>query len=210
MRSLAVSLLLVAPAALAPAEPPVLLPPGYMTADAALALMHQLSAQLLASPSATLTLERWCADHRLAEVPKVVAMVERGAIRAPTPDQIARLQLGPDDRIGYRHVRLMCGARTLSEAENWYVASRLTPAMNDALAASDVPYGKLILPLKPKRRSLGVEMLWSPPAGARDRPLALPQALFRHRALVLDGQGRPLAEVAETYTSQNLASLSAR
>jgi hypothetical protein len=34
--------------------------------------------------------------------------------------------------------------------------------------------------------------------------LTIPAFLFRHQALVLDDQGRPFAEVAETYTGETL------
>jgi hypothetical protein len=58
-----------------------------------------------------------------------------------------------------------------------------------------------------------VERLWSPlPAdwemtGARhfaSRALAIPHALFRHRALVTDARHRPIALVVETYTREIL------
>ena len=35
--------------------------------------------------------------------------------------------IGPDEPVAYRHVRLRCGDHVLSEADNWYVPSRLTP-----------------------------------------------------------------------------------
>ena len=39
----------------------------------ALALMESLNAEILSSSSATLTLERWCRDHALANPPQVLA-----------------------------------------------------------------------------------------------------------------------------------------
>jgi hypothetical protein len=80
----------------------------------------------------------------------------------------------------------------LSEAQNWYVPARLTPAMNAVLDTSDTPFGTVVAPLHITRRTLAADMLWR--HGAKPPP-----ALFRHRALVLDGAGRPIAEVIETY-----------
>jgi hypothetical protein len=74
----------------------------------------------------------------------------------------------------------------MSRAENWYVPGRLTPEMNRALETGDTPFGTAIRPLQPTRRTLGVQ--WLPGATA-----------FRHRALVLDAGGRPLAFVVESY-----------
>jgi hypothetical protein len=50
-------------------------------------------------------------------------------------------------------VQLWCGDRLLSEADNWYVPSRLTPAMNTALETTDTPFGKAVQELKPYRRT---------------------------------------------------------
>jgi len=59
----------------------------------------------------------------------------------------------------------------------------------------------VILPLGPHRINLGVEWLWS---GADARP-APRDGLFRHRALVEDSTGRPLAYVRETYLGAAVA-----
>jgi hypothetical protein len=39
----------------------------------ALALIESLNGEILASPSATTSLEKWCGDHQLAPEPKLVA-----------------------------------------------------------------------------------------------------------------------------------------
>ena len=39
----------------------------------ALALIESLNAEILSSSSATLTLERWCRDHALADPPQILA-----------------------------------------------------------------------------------------------------------------------------------------
>src|SRR6185369_7683116 len=95
-----------------------------------LALLQTLNAELLSHDSATLTLERWCADHRMADPARIVARRVHDAAR-PVPDDLrVLLKAAADEPVGYRHVQLMCGTHVFSEADNWYLPSRLTPEMN--------------------------------------------------------------------------------
>ena len=137
-----------------------------------------LDRELLATTSATAVLQKRCAEQIRAEV-------DRAAVSAPTPEQRLRLGVSAEERVAYRAVRLNCGPRTYSVAENWYVPARLTPQMNAALAA-DTPFGAAIRPLAPVRRTLATER-------------AGPGFVLRHRALVIAADGRPLAEVVENY-----------
>lgn len=140
-----------------------------------------LSRELLASPTATAVLERRCGAPIRAEV-------DRAAHKDPTPEQRKRLGVGPDERVVYRSVVLGCAGVALSVAENWYVPARLTPEMNAALEQGDIPFGAIIRPLHPHRKPLEQLMTGIAPY------------VLRHRALVLDGEGRALAEVVENYT----------
>jgi hypothetical protein len=90
------------------------------------ALVETLNAELLANWSATLMLEAWCRDHRLAKEPAIVADVVKDAVAPATNEQRQRLQVGAHDGVKYRRVRLRYGERVLSEADNWYVPGRLT------------------------------------------------------------------------------------
>ena len=153
--------------------------------------VERLNAELLAGRTATEVLEARCAALGLADPPRVHAEVRRGR-QVATASARARLAVGADEMLGYRRVRLMCGAHVLSEAVNWYVASRLTPEMNAQLEGGDTPFGRVILPLAPSRRTLSARVLWD----GKGTP---PATILRHRALVIDGQGRPLAEVIENY-----------
>ncbi len=116
----------------------------------------------------------------------------------------------------YRRVELACGQRILSEADNWYVPTRLSPEINAILETTDTPFGRAVRDLKPIRETFAVEMFWTPlPDGWEDvqpplpeRPeaaLAIPWRLFRHSALVFGVDHMPFAEVSETYTSEILA-----
>jgi chorismate-pyruvate lyase len=148
-----------------------------------------LSRELLASSTATAVLQRRCAAPIHAEV-------DRGAKKDPTAEQRTRLQLGPDEPVAYRSVVLKCGDVALSVAENWYVPDRLLPEMNSALAGGNTPFGAVIRPLEPKRQTIETATQRSDPAIA--------PSILRHRALVLDGKGRPIAEVVENYTVEML------
>jgi chorismate-pyruvate lyase len=177
-----------------------------------LALTQTLNARLLSASSATAVLEAWCRDHKLADPPRILVRLNSGAERPATPEQRSNLQVASDTPIRYRKVQLLCGSHVLAEAENWYVPERLSPEMNRLLDRTDTPYGKVIKPLEPYRRTLVVRMLWSPlPEGWETSPwrpdtsghtgtsLDIPSALFEHHALVLSHEHQPLAEVHEVY-----------
>lgn len=146
-------------------------------------------AALAAGPTATAALQHWCEAHGVAG--KVVAEVDRGAEKNPSGATYLRLQVKPGEHVAYRRVKLGCGGHVLSEADNWYVPARLTAAMNAALETGDTPFGAAIALLGPKREAISSERLWTDGDAPAD--------ILRNRALVLDRDGRPLAEVTETY-----------
>ena len=177
----------------------------------ALAELQTLNAELLSHPSATLTLERWCGAHRLATPAKVVAHRVQGRDKPLPPDGRALLGIGPHEPVRYRRVQLACGGTVLSDADNWYVPSRLTAAMNRQLDSTDVPFGKVVRLLHFRRRTLSAAPLWSPlpqdwDSGAAlppasSRPLAVPPHVLQHRALLYTQNGQPFSLVVESYTA---------
>lgn len=192
-------------------------PDALLTRTQALALVQGLNAEILASRSATATLEKWCRDHGLATDPRVVAEVLPGEPRAPAAEQLQRLRADSGQAVRYRRVRLRCGEHVLSEAENWYLPGRLTPEMNRLLETTDTPFGRVVAPLEPFRQTFAARLLWLPlpegwessshavPPCQSSGPLAIPGALFEHRALVLARDSRPIAEVHEVYQGALLA-----
>lgn len=176
----------------------------------ALALIETLNADLLSHDSATLTLDRWCAAHRLAE-PAVITARRVPEDETPADDAVRQtLGVGAAEPVRHRHVRLACGARVLSEADNWYLPARLTPEMNRILDGSDTAFGRAVGALKFQRRTLSADLLWNPlPAGwemgaplpsAGPGPLAVPDRLLRHRAVLVLPDGTPFSALVETYT----------
>ncbi len=180
----------------------------------ALALLETLNADLLSNDSATLTLDRWCDAHKMAEPPKIAAERVRDEDKEPTNEVRQLLGVGPMEPVRYRHVRLHCGDHVLSEADNWYVPARLTPDMNKVLDTTDTPFGRAVQELHFHRRTLSARLLWSPlPAGwemARSLPadgkgeLKVPPETIQHRAVLTLPDGTPFSVVVETYTGQVL------
>ena len=135
---------------------------SYTTRLEALALLQSLNADLLSHDSATLTLDRWCATHQLANPATITAERVHNVHKPATDAQRELLHVSPAEPLGYRRVRLHCGAHVLSEADNWYVPSRLTEDMNQALEHSDIAFGRAIQALQFQRHTLSASLLWTP------------------------------------------------
>jgi hypothetical protein len=135
-----------------------------------LAVMQTLNAELLASASATLTLEQWCRDHSMAEPALVVARQVSGADLPPSAAQREDLQVSADEPVRYRRVELRCGDHLMSVAENWYVPARLSVEMNQLLETTQQPFGKVVLPLHPSRHTLAMRLQWHSPDGTQPKP----------------------------------------
>ncbi len=179
----------------------------------AFAAIQSLNVELLTHDSATATLESWCAVHRLAPVPRVVA--RRVRIDKPADAQVrAALGVGPDEPVRYRRVDLACGDKVLSQADNWYLPARLTSEMNTALETTDTPFGRAVAALGFHRRTLSTRLIdpplaegWEmkPPPPPRRGPLRLGPDLLQHRAVLETPDGRPFSIVVETYRKEVLA-----
>ena len=181
----------------------------------ALAVLQTLNANLLSNASATLTLDRWCAAHKLAPAgSKILAQRVHGQDKPVDAHIRELLAVGPDVPVAYRRVRLACGDRVLSEADNWYVPARLTAEMNEALNTSDIAFGRAVQSLNFTRTNLSAKLLWSPlPEGWEMEPdlptagtgqLTLPPFLLEHRAVLKLPDGTPFSTLVETYTNSIL------
>ncbi|MCJ2123661.1 hypothetical protein MKL11_14070 [Methylobacterium sp. J-077] len=157
------------------------------------ALIASLQGRVLAAHSATLALESWCADYKLAADAHLVAQRMAVADKPLSAAQRTRLAIGPDEPVRYRRVRLACGDRVLSEADNWYVPARLTPEMNATLDGTRTPFGRVVRPLEPTRQTIAVRPFPQAAVPGPDDPL------FEIDAVLSTGAGQPFCEVAETY-----------
>jgi len=177
----------------------------------AMAVLQSFNADLLSHASATLTLERWCAAHHISPDGKIIAKLDRAVQKPATDEQRHALQVGPEEPIIYRRVRLTCGDKVLSEADNWYVPSRLTAEMNHLLTDTETPFGRAVLALDFHRILLSAKLVWDvlpegwemqphlPAPGAG--PLAIPSTVLEHRAILLTPANTPFSEVVESYTA---------
>ncbi|AHF88052.1 hypothetical protein RLEG3_02920 (plasmid) [Rhizobium leguminosarum bv. trifolii WSM1689] len=180
----------------------------------ALAVLQTLNANLLSNASATLTLDRWCAAHKLAqEGSKIFAQRVRGQDKLADEHIRELLTVGPGELIAYRHVRLVCGDRVLSEADNWYLPAKLTAEMNQALNTSDIAFGRAVQALNFTRTNLSANLLWSPLSEGWDMDgivahetssPSLPPFLLEHRAVLKLRDGTPFSAVVESYTDNVL------
>ena len=142
----------------------------------------QFRDALLAANSATAVLQTHCPPETGAIRAEQVA----GTPPAPPADLRAALAIGPDEPVRYRRVRLMCGPIVFSEADNWYLPGRLTPQMNMTLETSDTPFGRVVAPLKPVRKTL------------QALPAADP-AFLSVTAVLITAEGQPISGVIEVY-----------
>jgi chorismate-pyruvate lyase len=178
----------------------------------ALALLETLNSELLSNNSATLTLEHWCDIHHLATPARIKAVRVPGVDKPVSPEQRQELHVTPTDTVRYRRVSLECGSLVLSEADNWYVPSRLSPEMNKLLDTTDAPFGRVVQELHFQRRTLSSKLLWhalpegweinaaSPDTAA----VPMPADLLEHRAVLTLPDGTPFSEVVESYTANVL------
>ncbi len=148
--------------------------------------LARLKQDLAAGPSATEVLTRWCGALHYADPPRIHAEQVAG-YQAPHAHVRGLLKVSDSERIGYRRVELTCGGHVLSLADNWYVPSRLTPAMNRTLDSSDTPFGTVVRPLNFHRLTLSAQ------------PMREGRTVFQVRALLLTPDGRPISLVSENY-----------
>ncbi|MGL4858365.1 MAG: hypothetical protein ACRC5A_01245 [Enterobacteriaceae bacterium] len=163
-------------------------------------ILNEFNQQLLTRPSATVTLTQWCSDHHLAQEAKIVAIRDRDTIKEADRSVLNALQVPDATDIGYRRVKLICGDYVLSEADNWYLKSRLTDKMNQELDNSDTPFGTVVRDLHFTRQTIAVQILWHPmQEQGKDKQIAIPDYVLQHQAILYDAEKHPFSTVIESY-----------
>jgi hypothetical protein len=169
-----------------------------MTAQSPIpALIQDLSMRLIAGATATETLLAWCDEHGLSDGPITVEIRQRFSHAVVPDDVLPALKLDPCEGISYRHVQLMRGSLPLASAENWFVPQRLTADMNAALNRTNVPFGRVVAPLHPFRRTLAAHL----PSHS--------EIILVHKAVIFSNTGTALALVNESYSSDLVSFASA-
>ncbi|MBL6459132.1 hypothetical protein JMJ55_27805 [Belnapia sp. T6] len=139
-------------------------------------LLATLRRLLLTSGSATRAPEAWCDEHRIG-FGSIHA--ERDACQHARPDELLdALVLAPGEALRHRRVTLTRGEVELSDCDLLWLPARLDPAMVAEIEKTNTPFGAIIAPLRPKRRTLFEATL---PAGGAH--------VLEHRAVVLGGFG---------------------
>lgn len=165
---------------------------GSATAQSAQdARLDRLKNDILASSSATQLLTARCAELKLAE-PAVIRAQTMPVAQGAETDVRALLKVDAGEPVRHRHVRLTCGAHVLSEADNWYVPSRLTRDMNRTLGSSDTPFGTVVRPLNFHRNTVAV----AAQSG---------KTVLQVKAVLLTPQELPISLVIENYSNELLA-----
>jgi len=164
----------------------LLLAPAALAQDAGAV---RLEAELTAAPSATQFLTDKCAALKLASPPLIRAVRESADVPAGAEVRAA-LNVSADTVLRYRRVNLTCGSHVLSEADNWYVPTRLSDDMNKTLDTTETSFGTVVKPLNFHRQTLKME------------PLADPAHSLRVTAVLLTAGGMPFSLVVENYARE--------
>jgi chorismate-pyruvate lyase len=190
-------------------------PNSYAGELDALTEVQRLQTALQSRDSATETLRLWCADHHWAEPAQIRAVRDKAVDKPATPEVRNLLGAGAKTPVRYRRVKLMCGDKVLSEADNWYLPGKLTAEMNKALDESETPFGVVVKPLNFTRRAVDSRILVHPfdeppEAPAPTKPgeipqLPLPDTVIQNTAVLLAGDGAPFSVVVESYTRETLS-----
>jgi chorismate-pyruvate lyase len=155
-----------------------------------------LERMLASHDSATAALEQWCEQQGLANPAQVIAEQAAGQLVSDPAYLRELLGVAAAEPLGSRHVRLTCGGRLLSQAQNWYVPARLTPEMNAVLASTTTPFGKVAAPLQFRR-----ELIETRRGAGSDCPAG---TVLYQRAVLRLPDGRALAHVLECYAASAL------
>ena len=190
-------------------------PDSFVGRLEALALIESLNADLLGHDSATLTLERWCADHRLADPARIVAERvhdvdkagdRRGARRARRQaGRTARLSAGQAQVRRPRAVggrQLVCAGAADAGNEPCAGDDRHAVRQGGRGAALPPPHAVGGFALAPAAEGLGDGRGGG---SGRKGALAVPDHVLEHRAVLSLPDGEPFSEVVETYTGEVLA-----
>ena len=177
-------------------------PLASCSTETAEALIETLSARLLGGDSATSVLEGWCRERRLASSAHLVATRVVGPERQPSPVQSQRLDLSDGEVVRYPARPAKLG-RPCSLPGRELVRPGSSDERDEScfLDETEIPFGRVVHTLFPRRRNLRLLRLWPQDAGVPGPS----EQVFAIEAILSDRSGRPICEVSETYTGAILA-----
>lgn len=160
--------------------------------------VRALNERLLGATSATAVLNDWAA---LRGFPGGPIRAERQFAASLGDDLLEALGASRFERVRHRRVRLFRGDLALVEADNRFLPDRLPPGLERELDVTTTPFGALIAPLSPSRRTFHVAFPEEIRLACGAGPSPDPQRaiVLEHKAVVLDRGGRALAAVHERY-----------
>lgn len=166
------------------------LPPGLAM------LARALNDRLVAGPTVTRALRDWCGGRGLSDGRINVELLPQSGRVPPDAEALRWLRLEGIETATHRRVRIFCDDLEIAEADNWYVPQRLTHAMNTLLETTDIPFGTVVEPLRPWRRTVGAVL---PESGTGALAPAPDMTVLEHRAVMADHADRPLCVVHERF-----------
>jgi hypothetical protein len=153
----------------------------------------ELATALGAGESVTVALQRWCERYKIGSGSVEAEHVTNVIAGLPPPTVIGCLGLSAGTSLRFRHVVLKRGGVSLCEAVNWYVPTRLTDSMNEALSTTRTPFGLVVAPLGIHR----VNQFFVPGSEA---PSVFTRSVLEMKASVANEEGLPLAAVQEWFS----------
>ena len=184
-----------------------------------------LRSTVTASDDLPATMDRWCAEHGLAEAGDV--RVGRSESLVDHPDTAGRdaLRVGGES-LRYRQLTVTCGGHAVVRVQNWWAPARIPPETDHRLAAGDMLLPEAVTLLQPRHRTLRIRDGWQPLPqdwqirridelrawaarypGTADR-LDAGLTLFNRQVITTrEVDNLPIALTEETYTGAALAFL---
>jgi chorismate-pyruvate lyase len=163
-------------------------------------LIHALSERILRADSATEELEQWCRERAISDG-RIIALCT-GHSTPELLDDESLEALYPYDTSGktkFRRVKLATSGIVVVEALNWYFPGNLTQAICDQLETTEIPFGRAIQALNPKRRTFLVRRCTPEQLVDAQGSINPAATAFEHHAVVYSADNTPLAVVHERF-----------
>jgi hypothetical protein len=162
--------------------------------------MQALSERILRANSSSEELERWCSERNIGDG-RIVALCARhtapGALDHASLEALYPRNLRGPTR--FRRVRLVTADIVAVEALNWYFPDNLTTEICETLETTNIPFGRAIKALNPKRRTFLVRRCTPEQLIDAQGSIGPTGTAFEHRTVVYGEDDAPLAVVHERF-----------